>query len=148
MGGMLRRGALYARNAARKKDTSAREDGVAASHFRDLIVWQKAMDFVMLVYKATSSFPREELFGLRQQLRRAAVSVPSNIAEGQGRQTVRDFLQFLSVARGSLQEAETQISIAERLGYLNAEHSACLIGLSTEVSLLINGLCNSLANKD
>ena len=120
---------------------------MAVRHYRDLIVWQKAMDFVVLVYKVTGGFPREELFGLTQQVRRAAVSVPSNVAEGQGRQTIRDFTHFLSIARGSLQEAETQILIAERLAYLSAEQTAAVIALSTEVTRLINGLCNSLSDK-
>ena len=88
-------------------------------HYRELIVWQKAMDLVMRVYEATECFPQRELFGLTNQLRRAAVSIPSNIAEGQGRNTTADFLRFLSIARGSLQELETQILIASRLRYSN-----------------------------
>ncbi len=84
-------------------------------NYRELVVWQKAMTFVELVYRATRQFPREELYGLTNQLRRAAVSVPSNIAEGQGRFSTREFLSFLSIARGSLREAETQLMIAQRL---------------------------------
>ncbi|HMC63380.1 MAG TPA: four helix bundle protein [Gemmataceae bacterium] len=116
-------------------------------HYRDLIVWQKAMDFVVAVYKACACFPREELFGLTAQVRKAAVSVPSNIAEGQGRDTTRDFLHFLSIARGSLQEVETQLLLAERFAYVNGEETERLLGLSAEVIRLINGLCKSLEAK-
>src|SRR5262245_52079237 len=91
-------------------------------HYSDLIAWQKAMDLVMQIYKITREFPPEERFGLTNQLRRAAVSVPSNIAEGQGRHATRDFLRCLSIAYGSLQEVETQLVIASRLDYLKEEH--------------------------
>ena len=87
--------------------------------YRDLIAWQKAMDLVTAIYRATAGFPRDEIYGLTSQLRRAAVSIPSNIAEGQGRQSTREFIHFLSIAYGSLNEAQTQILIAERLKYLN-----------------------------
>ena len=90
-----------------------------SQNYRGLIAWQKAMDFVDAIYKATTGFPREEVFGLTTQLRRAVVSVPSNIAEGQGRASPKEFLHFLSIAHGSLREAETQVTIASRLGYLD-----------------------------
>jgi four helix bundle protein len=77
------------------------------------------MDLAMMVYEATDVFPQKEIFGLANQLRRAAVSIPSNIAEGQGRDTTRDFLGFLGIARGSLQELETQLTLACRLGYID-----------------------------
>jgi four helix bundle protein len=86
-------------------------------HYSDLIAWQKAMDLVVRVYEATESFPPKERYGLTNQLRRASVSVLSNIAEGQGRRTTRDFLRCLSIASGSLQELETQLIIASRLNY-------------------------------
>ena len=92
---------------------------MTVKHYSELIAWQKAIDLVATVYQATDSFPQREVFGLTNQMRRAAVSVPSNIAEGQGRSTTKDFLHFLSVARGSLQELETQIIIAHRLSYLD-----------------------------
>jgi four helix bundle protein len=114
-------------------------------HYQELIVWQKAMDLVVLIYKVTTCFPKEEVFGLTVQVRRAAVSIPSNIAEGQGRVTTRDFLHFLSIARGSLQETEPQILLAERLNYLNAEQTAQVMALSTEVGRLTSGLVNSLS---
>jgi len=120
---------------------------VSVSSYRELVVWQKAMDLIEAVYHATANFPREELYGLTSQLRRASVSVPSNIAEGQGRTTTRDFLYFLSVANGSLKEVETQALIAERLGFLNSSKASALITLTTEVGRLISGLRNSLKRK-
>src|SRR3974390_2610222 len=90
--------------------------------YTDLVVWQKAVELVTEIYKATSNFPREELFGLTSQIRRSAVSVPSNIAEGQGRATKGEFVQFLGHARGSLFELETQVLIAAELKYLSDEH--------------------------
>ncbi len=95
---------------------------MALKSYKDLIVWQKAIDLVILVYRRTAAFPKEEVYGLRQQIRRAAVSVPSNIAEGQCRSSTRDFLNFLAIARGSLGEVETQLTIAERLEYLKKKN--------------------------
>src|SRR2546423_1324770 len=112
--------------------------------FRNLIVWQKAMNFVAEVYHASASFPSDERFGLTAQLRRSAVSVPSNIAEGHGRESTREFLNFLSVAYGSLNEAQTQIMIAERLAFLGNEKTAPLLELGSEVAKMINGLQKSL----
>ena len=102
------------------------------------------MDLVEAVYRRTSSFPKEEVYCLTSQLRRAVISIPSNIAEGQGRRTTRHFLNFLSIAYGSLLEVETQILIAGRLGYLNDESVTKLNELASEVGRLINGLINSL----
>jgi four helix bundle protein len=118
-----------------------------AKNFRDLIAWQKAMGFVTEVYRATASFPADERFGLTSQLRRSSVSIPSNIAEGHGRDSTRDFLKFLSIAYGSLNEAQTQILIAESLGYLSSETSAKLLASAVEVAKIINGLCKSLQSK-
>ena len=87
--------------------------------FRDLIAWRKAMDLVTQIYRVTKAFPRDELYGLQNQLRRAAVSVPSNIAEGQARFSHKEFHHFLSQARGSLVEIETQLLIARNLTYLS-----------------------------
>jgi four helix bundle protein len=97
-----------------------------------------------MVYKATGHFPKEELYGLTNQLRRAVVSIPSNIAEGQGRNSRNDFRRFLTISHGSLREVETQILIAERLRYLNQAQIEPLMNLSSEVGRLINGLCNSI----
>ncbi len=117
---------------------------MAVRHYSDLIAWQKAMDLVVLVYEATEPFPPKERYGLTNQLRRAAVSVPSNIAEGQGRSTTRDFLRCLSIASGSLQELETQLLIARRLNYLEEPFRPGLFELTKEVARLLNGLRNSL----
>lgn len=115
--------------------------------YRDLIVWQKAMDLVVEVYEATKKFPKEEIYGLTSQVRRAAVSVPSNIAEGQGRRSTKEFLNRLSIAHGSLREAETQIMIAGRLAYLISREVDLLLEKAAEVGRLINGLSNSLLRK-
>jgi four helix bundle protein len=116
--------------------------------YRELIAWQKAMDLVMASYRTTAKFPKEEVYGLTSQMRRAAVSVPSNIAEGQARNTTREFLQFLAVAYGSLKELETQILIAERLAYIDAGASEALVESTTEVARLISGLVNSLKKRN
>ncbi len=121
---------------------------MAVRDYRDLIVWQKAMDLVELLYRRTKSFPREELYGLTSQMRRAAVSIPSNIAEGQARRTTRDFMHFLSIARGSLKELETQIIISHRLDYMNGTQQSELVDLTEEISRLISGLNNSLKKKE
>ncbi len=120
---------------------------MAVKDYRELIVWQKAMDLVEMVYRASASFPREEVYGLRSQVRRAAVSVPSNIAEGQARATTADFLHFLSIARGSLKEVETQVIIAQRLGYIDGQKESELTEHSEQVSRLISGLVNALRKK-
>ena len=112
--------------------------------YKDLIVWQKAIALVTAIYAATRTFPKEELFGLSSQMRRAAVSIPSNIAEGQGRQTTGEFRQFLGHARGSLLETETQILLSERLEYLDHKTSEMLLGQAAEVGRILNGLMNSL----
>jgi four helix bundle protein len=113
-------------------------------HYQELIVWQKSMDLVEEVYRATRSFPREEIYGITSQLRRAAVSIPSNIAEGQGRRTTADFLRHLSIAYGSLLELETQILIAARLRYLIPEKCKAIMQLAAEVGRILNGLMSSL----
>jgi four helix bundle protein len=117
---------------------------VAVKNYSDLVAWQKAMDLVEMVYTATSQFPREEVYGLTNQLRRAAVSVPSNIAEGQGRRSDNDFRRFLAIAHGSLREVETQVLIAQRLHYLTEAQTQTLKVLSGEVGRLITGLINSI----
>jgi four helix bundle protein len=114
-------------------------------NYQELIVWQKAMDLVEDVYKSSKDFPREEIYALTSQIRRAAVSIPSNIAEGQGRRTTLDFLRHLSIAYGSLREVETQILIARRLGYVAQTRVDDVMDLAGEVGRLLNGLMNSLA---
>jgi four helix bundle protein len=103
------------------------------------------MDLVVGIYKVTRRFPPEELYALTSQLRRAAVSIPSNIAEGQGRGGTADFLRFLGIATGSLQEAETQLFIAERLGYVNRSELSDVFDLIAETGRLISGLVRSLS---
>lgn len=112
--------------------------------YKDLIVWQRAITLVTEVYLATQSFPREELYGLTSQLRRSAVSVASNIAEGQGRISKAEFRQFLGVARGSLIEMETQLVIANNLGYVSRDTADRLAARSGEVSRLLHGLMQSI----
>ena len=112
--------------------------------YRDLRVWQYAMKLAVRVYNETEHFPRRELYGLSAQLRRAAISVPSNIAEGKGRRTDPDFLTFLFHARGSLLELETQISLAEQLGYLSEFSSKSLLRDTAAVGSALTGLINSL----
>lgn len=115
--------------------------------YRDLIAWQKAMELVKLVYDLTRKFPKEEMFGLTLQIRKAVVSVPSNIAEGQGRNSTRDFLRHLSISYGSLMETETQTLIAEMQTYITAGESREVMEKSAEVGRLVNGLVNSLERR-
>jgi four helix bundle protein len=109
-----------------------------------LQVWQLAIELVSDIYKITRSFPREELYGLTGQIRRAAVSVPSNIAEGQGRVSQREFHQFLGQARGSLMEVETQLVIATKLGYLDRASIDILLANSGRVKQMLYKLMQSL----
>ena len=115
--------------------------------YRDLIVWQKAMDFAVQVYESTNEIPREEQFGLTTQIRRAAVSIASNIAEGRGRRSTREFLRFLAIAYGSVAEVETQLILAQRLRYMQADEVKNLLTLAAEICRLINGLRNSLRER-
>ena len=115
---------------------------MAKQHYKDLIVWQKAMALVTEVYRETQRFPSEERYGLTSQIRRSAVSVPSNIAEGQGRLTRGEFRQFLGHAKGSPAELETQLLIARNLGYL--ADPELLLEKQAEVARLLNGLLRSL----
>lgn len=120
---------------------------MAVQSYRQLVAWQQAMELVKLVYRATQAFPRVEIYGLTSQLRRAAVSVPSNIAEGQGRKSTKDFLRHLSIAYGSLMEVETQILIAQEQIYLTPQQAENLLALTARTGRLINGLSNSLLKK-
>jgi four helix bundle protein len=115
--------------------------------YRDLVVWKKSMTLVLDVYRSTQSFPKPETYGLVAQLRRAAVSVPSNIAEGQARLSTAEFKQSLGHARGSLMEVETQILISQELGYLEHDQSEKLLSASAEVGKILNGLLNSLVRE-
>ena len=113
--------------------------------YKDLIAWQKSMLLVKNVYIQTRGFPKEEIYGLSAQLRRAAVSVPSNIAEGQGRLSKKEFKHFLSLSRGSLLEVETQLLIAADLHYMSPQNALELESQTHEVLRIINALMSSLA---
>jgi four helix bundle protein len=115
--------------------------------YRDLIVWKKSMAFVLEVYRRTQAFPKIETYGLTSQLRRAAVSVPSNIAEGQARRTTGEFKQFLGNARGSLVEVETQILIARDLGYLEHDQTETPLEAAAEIGRMLNGLLSALPSR-
>jgi four helix bundle protein len=114
-------------------------------HYRDLIAWQKGIDLVVAVYEATQEFPQREIYALTSQVRRAVVSVPSNIAEGQGRGTPNEFVRGLRIAHGSLLESETQLIIARRLRYLEDAQTEGLLTRTAEVGRLVNGLINSIS---
>lgn len=114
------------------------------SSYKDLIAWQKGMELVTAIYDATDRFPSHEQFGLVSQLRRADVSVPSNIAEGKAHYSNRDFVRFLRHARGSLAEIETQVLIARQRKYLNSETTTKLTQTTDELGRILSGLINSL----
>jgi four helix bundle protein len=115
---------------------------MTVKRYKDLIAWQKAMDLVEQIYKITRNLPKEELYGLTSQLRRAAVSIPSNIAEGHCRNGRREFIHHLSIALGSLGEVETQVILAQRLCYL--DDSSSILELTSETGRILVGLMNSL----
>ncbi len=117
---------------------------MAGRSYKDLLVWQKAMNLVTNVYNLIKTFPKEEIYGLSGQLRRAIVSVPSNIAEGQGRDSVKEFIHYLSISYGFLMEVETQLQIAANLGYLKQVEVDKLLEQTAEVGRLLNGLSRSL----
>ena len=110
--------------------------------YRDLVVWQKAMDFAEHVYVVQKTFPAEERFGLCDQLRRAVVSIPSNIAEGRGRDSAKDFSHFLMIARGSLNEVATQLELAVRLGYMTS--GSGLYTEAQEIRKMLNAMIRRL----
>jgi len=116
--------------------------------YRELIVWQKAMKLAKAAYELAKKLPREEAFGLTAQIQRAAISVPSNIAEGHGRLTDLQFRHFLGNARGSLCEAQTQVELAHDFGYIAAEELAEFMKQSAEVARLINGLITALRGRN
>lgn len=115
--------------------------------YRDLKVWQRGVDLTERIYAATQPFPVEERFGLVAQLRRAAVSIPSNIAEGWGRMSTGDFIRFLSIARGSLTEVETQVIVAHRLGFIDDQTRRQVLKETTVESKMLRALIRSLERK-
>jgi len=114
--------------------------------FKDLKVWQKAIQHVIKIYSETSSFPKEEIYGIISQIRRCSVSIPSNIAEGAGRKTKKDFSHFLDIAKGSSFELETQLIISKELNFINSENFEILIAELDEIQKMITGLQKSLTN--
>lgn len=115
--------------------------------YKDLVVWQKGLILVKQVYQLTRAFPTDERFGLVSQMRRAAVSVPSNLAEGHARNTTGEFIQFISHAEGSLAELETQAILSTELGFCSAEETLPLIDLIFELQRMANALRRSLASR-
>lgn len=120
---------------------------MAVRNYRDLFAWQKAFDLAIVLYKETACFPIEEKYGITAQIRKAGISIPSNIAEGEGRKSSAEFCHFLSIAHGSLREVETQIMIAGTLGYFDNDKECMLLTMTAEVGKLINGLVRSLLGK-
>lgn len=125
----------------------ARNNSHRGYGYRELVVWQKGIELVKRIYALTQSFPSEERFGLVSQMRRAAVSVPSNIAEGQARHTTREFIQFVSHAEGSLAELDTQVRLGMELGYCTDGESAEISPMIEEMQRMLNGLRRNLAAK-
>jgi len=122
-------------------------DPKTTASFKDLVVWQKAMQVTKLVYTLTSSFPTDERYGLVAQMRRSAVSVPSNIAEGQARHTTGEFVQFISIAEGSGAELETQLLLSVSLSLSTGEATAPALALLDEIRRMLNALRRSLVTR-
>ena len=117
---------------------------VNVKSYKDLIVWQKAMILVKTIYTITKKYPKEEIYGLTSQLRRSAVSVACNIAEGQTRNSTGEFKQFLGISKGSLAETETLILLSKDLNLISSDESEELTKATDEIGRLLNGLLNSL----
>ncbi len=111
--------------------------------YRDLNVWRKSVDLVEVIYRVTTNFPKSEIYGLTSQLRRAAVSVPSNIAEGQGRRSPKEFCQFLRHARGSVLDVETQTILSVRLGFMTQNDGRIILKSASDIGKMVNGLIDS-----
>ena len=118
-----------------------------AASYKDLIVWQKGMELSKRVHGLTRGFPRDEKFGLDSQMRRAAVSIPSNVAEGQARHTTKEFVQFLSHAEGSLAELDTQLILGIDFGYCAAQEAAGALSLTSELKRMLNALRRKLGER-
>jgi four helix bundle protein len=115
--------------------------------YKELEVWQLGMDLAQLCYSETKTFPKSELFGMTSQIRRAAAAIPANIAEGQGRDYTKEFLHFISIARGSLMELETHLVLSERIGILQKDRLACLLALTDRISRMLSGLRKALERR-
>jgi four helix bundle protein len=112
--------------------------------YRDLLIWQKSMDLVTDVYRVSAKFPKEEVYGLISQIRRAIISVPSNIAEGYGRRSTGDYKRFLNISLGSLYEFQTQLEVSRRLKYIEEKEFEPLNNLSNEIERMTNSLISKL----
>jgi four helix bundle protein len=115
-----------------------------AKSYRDLLVWRKAMNVAVEAYRITADFPKNEEFGLKSQMRRAALSIPSNIAEGQARNHAKEFVRFIHVALGSLSELETQVDLSVRLEILHASEGDCFLERCREIGKMLHGLAKSV----
>ncbi|MBQ6508627.1 MAG: four helix bundle protein [Flexilinea sp.] len=120
---------------------------MAISNFKDLKVWQKSIELSFMVYRYTKELPSEELYGLSSQMRRAVVSIPSNIAEGYQRSSTKEYIHFLLIAKGSLGELETQLILCEGLGYLNKEKVQSAMDLCDETGRMLTTLIRNLQQK-
>lgn len=118
------------------------------SHFKKILVWQKSISLVTKIYKATRTFPKEEMFGLTSQIRRSSVSIPSNIAEGSGRESNKDFLRFLYISLGSIFEMQTQLEIAKNIIYINEEEFNNLYEDSREIERMLVSLIRKLKDNN
>ena len=123
------------------------EEGSKIASYKNLIVWQKAIEFVTVIYKTTKLFPSDEKFNLITQINRAVISVPVKIAEGYGRESSKNYLQFLRISRGSILELETLLLISKNLNYLPIEDYEKLTENLNEISKLLQGLIKSIQNK-
>ncbi|OXB24974.1 four helix bundle protein [Flavobacterium tructae] len=118
------------------------------SHFRKILVWQKSISLVTKIYKVTNRFPKEEMFGLTSQIRRSSISVPSNIAEGSGRESTKEFLRFLFISLSSLFEMQTQLEIAKNIIYINEEEFNLLYEDSREIERMLASLIKKLKDNN
>ncbi|MBR4383366.1 MAG: four helix bundle protein [Selenomonadaceae bacterium] len=116
-------------------------------HYKSLKFWQKTIDLTAEIYRLTKFLPKDELYGLTNQLRRAAVSIPSNIAEGNARGSTKEYLRFLAIARGSIAEVETQLLICVRLEYLAQENIQTALSLLNEIERMLNSTISTLRDK-
>lgn len=115
--------------------------------YKDLVAWQKAMQLVTDIYNITKSFPKEEIYGITNQLRRCSISIPSNLAEGSSRRSTQEFIRFINISCGSLAELETQIIASKNLGYITHEQEKHISDKTDELSRILQGLYNSLDSR-
>ena len=115
--------------------------------YKDLIVWQKSMNLAEQIYSLSTNFPKTEIYGMMSQIRRAAISIPSNIAEGNGRYSDKEFLRFLSIANGSLKEIETQLHLSIRLKFVSENDVQAIFKMCDDVARLLNGLRKKISER-